>query len=512
MNIFKQSAIYLIAILLLNISCTVEDPEPAKDGLSSMLITSTFEPNENCPNGGVKVESGLDRNENEILDPEEIDQTQLICHGQNGTDGNDATADGLGKTYVTLTGDITDEAAAIILKENVGSLTQYVTITNTTQVTTLDLSVLQEVFNIQILGNEKLSSVNLDNLSKVYGTIQIYNNKRLHTISLPILSSVNGSAQFGTTSLSNSYVKTLNIPELIDFKSLFIGSSISSLQQAQYSSGFVGIYCNISSFDFSYLTDASNLSFTFYTPTLQSIDFSNLTHIQRLSFSLSNNLDFGQINLPKLQSGWINISEGTLTTLSLPEWSTGSLNINGCDQLTSISIPKYENGGSLILQNNDLLEEVNYPSLTSLTEYLAINTNTKLTNIQFDRLETVSFIEVKDNDELISMKFNKLSNLSSNSVYISLNIIDNKKLTDLSMPMLSSSGKEGRYIMSRNDLSTTSINNMLAAFLSFDPPLSSSTIDLSSQKTESGASGQGATDAATLRTNGNSVNVAVTAL
>ena len=45
------------------------------------------EPSEDCPNGGIMIQSGLDKNQNEILDSSEIDQTEVVCNGATGANG-----------------------------------------------------------------------------------------------------------------------------------------------------------------------------------------------------------------------------------------------------------------------------------------------------------------------------------------------------------------------------------------------------------------------------------------
>jgi hypothetical protein len=41
---------------------------------------------EDCPNGGVVLEHGIDTNENGELDPAEVTKTYVVCHGANGSD------------------------------------------------------------------------------------------------------------------------------------------------------------------------------------------------------------------------------------------------------------------------------------------------------------------------------------------------------------------------------------------------------------------------------------------
>ncbi len=47
--------------------------------------------NEECPNGGIEIEMGIDSNSNGRLDSDEVDQarTQTVCHGANGSSGED---------------------------------------------------------------------------------------------------------------------------------------------------------------------------------------------------------------------------------------------------------------------------------------------------------------------------------------------------------------------------------------------------------------------------------------
>ncbi|WP_127557807.1 DUF7151 family protein [Saccharospirillum alexandrii] len=60
------------------------------------LRTSSFESSTLCPSGGVLLELGFDTNKNDILDEDEVQTTQEVCHGTNGTDGSNGTdgADG----------------------------------------------------------------------------------------------------------------------------------------------------------------------------------------------------------------------------------------------------------------------------------------------------------------------------------------------------------------------------------------------------------------------------------
>ncbi len=71
---------------------------PGDDGQAGLksLINTTEEPvGPNCDNGGFKIEVGIDTNNNNILDPDEIDdsQTRYVCDGilPNGTNNGNTT-------------------------------------------------------------------------------------------------------------------------------------------------------------------------------------------------------------------------------------------------------------------------------------------------------------------------------------------------------------------------------------------------------------------------------------
>ena len=64
-------------------------------GLKSLINTTEEPVGPNCDNGGFKIEVGIDTNNNNILDPDEIDdsQTRYVCDGilPNGTNNGNTT-------------------------------------------------------------------------------------------------------------------------------------------------------------------------------------------------------------------------------------------------------------------------------------------------------------------------------------------------------------------------------------------------------------------------------------
>lgn len=59
-----------------------------EDGLyPSTVERSAFTASEACPDGGITIDQGIDSNTNGVLDPDEIYESQQVCHGASGEDG-----------------------------------------------------------------------------------------------------------------------------------------------------------------------------------------------------------------------------------------------------------------------------------------------------------------------------------------------------------------------------------------------------------------------------------------
>ena len=66
------------------------DTDSGAKTFDSLVRTFSIQ-NETCPNGGIEIEMGIDSNSNGRLDSDEVDQarTQTVCHGANGSSGED---------------------------------------------------------------------------------------------------------------------------------------------------------------------------------------------------------------------------------------------------------------------------------------------------------------------------------------------------------------------------------------------------------------------------------------
>ncbi|PWV51959.1 hypothetical protein [Chitinophaga sp. S165] len=78
----KRLLITLFVAAALSTSCE-KDKEQGPNGLQSLVDIEQNAPGEKCPNGGITVKNGIDKNRNNILDGEEIQDTKYVCNGSN---------------------------------------------------------------------------------------------------------------------------------------------------------------------------------------------------------------------------------------------------------------------------------------------------------------------------------------------------------------------------------------------------------------------------------------------
>ena len=65
----------------------LEEPKPPVGSATISKSSVLAQDSAVCPNGGIQVETGIDENQNGVLDPSEVDSIEQVCHGTNGQDG-----------------------------------------------------------------------------------------------------------------------------------------------------------------------------------------------------------------------------------------------------------------------------------------------------------------------------------------------------------------------------------------------------------------------------------------
>lgn len=69
------------------------------NGKTSLIKVSNESAGLNCSRGGLKIQSGIDDNGNNLLDLGEVDATSFVCDGRNGTNGSDGSSDNIFEFY-----------------------------------------------------------------------------------------------------------------------------------------------------------------------------------------------------------------------------------------------------------------------------------------------------------------------------------------------------------------------------------------------------------------------------
>jgi hypothetical protein len=85
----KISSLLLIVSLTIFLGCK----KNGVDGKNALVDLIVEPAGENCSNGGFKVVSGMDLNNNNIIDSDEIQTTEYVCNGENGNNGLNSLID-----------------------------------------------------------------------------------------------------------------------------------------------------------------------------------------------------------------------------------------------------------------------------------------------------------------------------------------------------------------------------------------------------------------------------------
>ena len=123
-----------------------------------------------------------------------------------------------GKTSIVITGEISDAQAAAQILAEYGPYTENIYVNGTTNLTTLDLSVVNKLVKLSIIDNSNLFSVNFANLQEVYNDFDIYDNQKLSSLVFPVLKKVLGD---DTGITDNPSLVSISFPSLTKTNGLF---------------------------------------------------------------------------------------------------------------------------------------------------------------------------------------------------------------------------------------------------------------------------------------------------
>lgn len=123
-----------------------------------------------------------------------------------------------GKTSIVITGDITDAQAAAQIQSEFGPYTENIYVNGTTNLTTIDLSVVNKLVELSIIDNSNLVSINFANLQEVYSDFDASDNQKLSTLVFPVLKKVLGA---DTSIQNNPSLTSISFPLLTQASGLF---------------------------------------------------------------------------------------------------------------------------------------------------------------------------------------------------------------------------------------------------------------------------------------------------
>ena len=255
-----------------------------------------------------------------------------------------------GKTYIELFGDVTNAQADSILTADLGPNTQFVYITNTTQLTSVNLAGVNGLLELKIMGNEALTSVNASAVTRCTQTLDIGDNPVLTSFTTSNLSYL-GNLQIS----NNNQLSALNFPVLTKVQNFNIVSN-SALSTITAGSLLKANTIEVTG------NGLTSLSFPALNSVIGNILISGNTNL--------NSLSFGTLS----SSSSIGIISNGLTSASFPNLSiiNGDLQINGNSSLTTLALGSLATASSMQFSYTGLTS-ISLPALNNVTSISVIN-------------------------------------------------------------------------------------------------------------------------------------------
>ncbi len=370
-----------VAAILLSAACGANDPAARE------LVRVDSEPaGSNCASGGSAIKTGVDDDNNGVLDESEIESSTYVCGGDDGAQplirvdvepagancaaggsairvGIDANQDGmLSDIEITSTTYQCAPARPTVI-EGSYYINNSIDAANFVGVTEVTGSV-----EVDATG---LSTLDLSALTTVGGTFRIYSFTPNATVSVPSLTTAN-QVLVGGTFTNVAFPKLTTVTGSVQLNGM---SSMTTLDLSKLQSvgGYASLTCGNGS----------------YSPGLNIDNASKLT----------------SLSLPALTtaSGSVHINNaGSLTSLSFPVLtSVGELSVANAPVLTSLSLPKLATTQSLSVGSTGLTT-LSFPLLTSTSSGFNVASNSALTSLSAPLLTTACLFWVRFNPQLPS--------------------------------------------------------------------------------------------------------------
>jgi ABC-type transporter Mla MlaB component len=435
------------------------------NGLVSLIKVSTEPVGSNCITSGNRVDTGIDDNNNGVLDPTEIDTTFYICNGN---------VVNYGKHTLVLSGDLTDEEAAEIVARDLGSATQEIKIVGCTNLTTVDLSRLKSALLIDIFENPHLKTINLSGLKTIIGTLRIENLPELQELNFDSLQQfIIIDSEFSPI-ISNVSLEQLSFPNLIKVENFLSNTllwientALTAISFPELKKGQIQILNN---------------------PDLVSVSMPELVTGQIL---LSG--QFSELSLPEFTEGSVHVAGPNLESVALPKFLLGEFSANDSPLLT-VSLPEFTTGNIIVLQIGSI--PISLPKFATGSFYAD---GTLLNEIVLPEFSDGPLF-ISNNSALETIKLAKFTSPK----YLDIN--NNSLLTTIAFPTFGTVSNPISFVIMDGQLSSSDINSILANLVQITPAITAGYIGLSGMIPLAPPTGQGVIDKNILIANGISVH------
>ncbi len=508
----KRYLIFILSAFFL-FSCG-EDGKDGVDGATGTdgaLINITAEPaeTENCDGkGGTKIETGIDVNDDGVLNEDEITSTQFICNGEtggngtageNGSNGNNSlvktteepegteNCDGKGGKKIEVgtddngDGELQDEEVDastfvcnegeniyfgdiyIQYKEDIDALADYDMVVG-------DITVAPSIYDAA--SNDAVTEIIFPNLSKVAGSIYfgmaMYLKKGtkidgpdfpVTKISMPKLETVTGA-------LNISYFNRLTTVELPVLNE--VGAAMSMMPTLKKDAGpfrnsglYIAYNSSIETLDLSSLTKGAVIIER--NDALKSVDLTGMTNASTSYLYFVNNHVLDTINISNLtEIAAIQFAALPLITSidlsklnSLPNTNLIFYQMAG---LTEVKLPNLIKIGLLVFDTLASMTKIELPKLVE-TEGFHILSNPELIEVSLPELTSAYSLNFNNNAKIVSLDLPKIKNIDDH-----LSIQNNALLENLNVPLLESVGTDSFTFTNNVSFSECTLFNILKTF------------------------------------------------
>lgn len=409
-------------------ACGVDEPDSAEGGGRTKLTSTEVEPaGANCPAGGVAVHTGIDANENDVLDPSEVSATAYTCSHKTllreEKIGSGAVCPGGG--VLVHSGQDLDDSGSLEDSE----------VKDTATVCYSD-----ELYRGDLKTSEFATAASKDKLSLVRivtGNVVIDSDA-----AMPSLELVGGNIDLRFNEL-------VELPSLERIAGNLIGSPGGVRLNAPALAEIGG---------FVRLT-ASRDKGTFMAPSLASVEGElylagkfeavDLRALNRVGANLDIDLPQGdKLELSALERvGGNVIVSGWFTHLDLQRLKTAAGFNLVYSKLTSLSLPSLKAASRVKIATSDSLTSAHLPSLSGVTTLMLYRlpnlTALELSqDLELDTLQ-MSYVGVSDLSLFANLRTIKALNIQANAKLVNLRglehlttvskliLTNNAKLTDL---------------------------------------------------------------------------------